>query len=39
MGKAVQKQANLVFWVVLVEYEFSQNEEALQGPKGTTLKR
>lgn len=39
MGKAAQEQAKLVFWLVLVEYGSSQNEEALQCPKGTTLKR
>lgn len=38
MGKAAQKQARLVFWVVLVKYGFFP-EEDLQCPKETTLKR
>lgn len=33
MRKAAQKQAKQVFWVVVVKYWFSQNEEDLQCPK------
>lgn len=33
MRKAAQKQTKLAFWVVLVKYGFSQNEEDLQYPK------
>lgn len=39
MRKAAQKQAKQAFWVVVVKYGFSQNEEDLQCPKKTTSKR